>query len=395
MSNEANEYAKTGFHKFDRGSSFLSITGDYFGIGKLKLAFRTYDAKKAAGDRITQSIDISLNITEALKLAYKLSNNIIQHDLSMKKKKAKECGTYPLPGYDHIGGTKKEKANREDGKALARVFHIEAGTGDVDIYFKAFSGPGTTEAKGGIMPAFKLSEAEQQIIISMSYDEVLEFAGVVEAACYSYYMGMYQLIRNADKDLKVNTQLLRFDATNSFLEIEGDAYNIDHLRLGFITYDDKKEKGSRYTNNVDIYLEFAEALKLSELILSGRLVRVLDKNKKDAAATGAYPKEAFKSQGGTYAEKANRKDKKDLSRIMFVENSTKYAAMFKAISGPGKADKKGLIVPEYKFNNPEQRVIIPMSEENLLEFALTIKAAAHPHYMNQTMNIFNCMVSKK
>ncbi|MDD2269568.1 MAG: hypothetical protein PHY15_08535 [Eubacteriales bacterium] len=395
MSKE-KEYTNTVFHKFDRLNSFIAISGDYFGIGKLKLSFREYDKKKTAGDKITQSIDISLSIPEAMKLAYRLQKNEIQHDLSTKKKEAKSNGSYPAPGYIHKGGTRKEKAGRSDGNALARLFHIEAGTGNVDIFFKAFSGPGTTEAKGGILPAFKLNEAEQQVTISMSYDEVLEFAGIVEAACQSYFTGMYRLIvtANAEEKKKINSQFHRFDITNGFLEIEGDAFNIDHLRLGFRTYDETKAKGSRCTNNIDIFLEYAESLKLAEIILSGRLQRVLSKNQKDADAKGSYPEPAFKSQGGSYAKTANRADKKDLSRIFFIENSKKASALFKAISGPGHTDTRGLIVPDYKFNAPEQRVMIPMTDDNLLELALTLKAACKAHYTFQTFKMFEDIKSK-
>ena len=197
-------------------------------------------------------------------------------------------------------------------------------------------------------------------------------------------------------------QFIKFDRRSGFLEISGDSFGIDKIRLGFRTYDMTKEAGSRIAQSIDIYLDFAEALSLCDDILDpayiekatgklqSRLVRKIADNTQLAQELKKYPEPGFLSMGGTNAKvlgakRKSRPDGMSISRQFLIEAGGKVPYLFKALMGPGEADAKGLIVPRYNGSNAEAKVTIAMNETDLRKFALVVKAQIEAHFAMQSM----------
>lgn len=169
------------------------------------------------------------------------------------------------------------------------------------------------------------------------------------------------------------TQIVRKDARNCFVESLNDAFQIGKIHLNFATYDLKKQKGERQTNNVSIYISVDEFLELCRKLECGELKFIMQNKKKSGDNTAIY-----QSLGGTSAEKLKaygnaRADGKSLSRTMQLTCGSKSDFLLIADSGPGETNDKGLIVPKFG-SNPENHVVISMTFETLSELMLLTKA---------------------
>lgn len=54
-------------------------------------------------------------------------------------------------------------------------------------------------------------------------------------------------------------QIIRKDAKGCFVEVRNDTFHLDKVHLQFVSYDTTKPKGSRYVNNISIYIDVPEA----------------------------------------------------------------------------------------------------------------------------------------
>ena len=168
------------------------------------------------------------------------------------------------------------------------------------------------------------------------------------------------------------SQIIRKDARNCFVESLNDAFSIGKAHFAFATYDVGRPAGQRQTNNIHIYMALDELLELCRKLECGELRYLLLAKKKSNDKTPLY-----QCLGGTSAERLakigrSRSDGKSLSRTAQLIAGTKSDLLFVADSGPGEANEKGLIVPRFG-NNPENHVTISMSFENLSELLLMTK----------------------
>lgn len=182
--------------------------------------------------------------------------------------------------------------------------------------------------------------------------------------------------------MKINTDfnkvnIVKFDRQTSFVAATVESFDIDKLKLIFITYDKTQPENNRIQKKIEIYLGLTEAVSLSHGILTKRIFT--DWEKRKTSATG-YIDPPFISRTGVCEKKAGRKDGLALSKQFIIEKmvdertkENKY--FFKALSGPGKSDAKGLIVPQYKNVEAEQTVNIVMKDAELEQFALMIRSA--------------------
>lgn len=169
------------------------------------------------------------------------------------------------------------------------------------------------------------------------------------------------------------SQIVRKDARNCFVESLRDAFEIEKIHLCFTAYDMRKPAGQRQTDNVQIYIDVDEFLDLCRKLSSGELRYMLQNQKKRGDNSPLY-----QCIGGTSAEKLaklgrSRNDGKSLSRIASLMPGKKADFIFVADSGPGEAEENGLIVPKFG-DNPEQHVLVSMSFEALSELLLLTKA---------------------
>lgn len=174
----------------DARNCFVESLSDAFGIGKVHLAFSTYDLSRPAGQRQTANIHIYIAIDEFLELCRKLTSGELRYLLQNKKKNGDE-----KPLYQCLGGTSAEKLRqqgraRPDGKSLSRTTQLIPRRKS-DFLFVADSGPGETNEKGLIVPKFG-NKPENHVAISMTFETLSEMMLITkthyEAWLAAWYM---------------------------------------------------------------------------------------------------------------------------------------------------------------------------------------------------------------
>ena len=156
----------------DAMGCFVESLSDAFEIGKIHLAFATYDLTRPAGQRQTNNIHIYIAVDEFLDLCRKIECGELRYMLQNKKQNRDKT-----PLYQCLGGTSAEKLaqygrSRKDGMSLSRTAKLICGT-KADFLFVADSGPGQTDAKGLIVPKFG-NKPENHVSISMSFESFSE-----------------------------------------------------------------------------------------------------------------------------------------------------------------------------------------------------------------------------
>jgi len=186
------------------------------------------------------------------------------------------------------------------------------------------------------------------------------------------------------------SQIIRKDAKNCFVESLSDAFDKGKAHFAFATYDVNKPSGQRQTNNVHIYISIPELLNLCLKLTSGELRYIWQERKKTGDG-----KPIVEWLGGTSAEKLRqygkpRPDGKSLSRVCKLMAAQKFDFLFVADSGPGETDSKGLIVPRFG-KNPENHVSVSMTWDALAELLLYTKthyeAWLAAWYLSQTHSV--------
>lgn len=211
-----------------------------------------------------------------------------------------------------------------------------------------------------------------------------------------YYNNVIMARKNANPN-----QIIRKDGNNCFVEVLKNSFEIGRVLMKFVTYDQSREVGDKFTNEIDIYLTFEQFFRISYDILDSRqLINGILKDKQiadeEAKKTGktAYPKPRILTMGGTSAEslKAKGKSRPDgmgISRVLKMFAGMKLPIMFIAESGPGESDSKGLIVPKYGYK-PEQKVMIGLSADDAKElFLLTREEIRSFLTAKAVMNMMN------
>ena len=188
------------------------------------------------------------------------------------------------------------------------------------------------------------------------------------------------------------SQIIRKDAKNCFVESLSDAFSKGKAHFAFATYDVNKPAGQRQTNNVHIYISIPELLELCRKLTCGELRYIWQERKK----TGDN-RPIQEWLGGTSAEKLRqygkpRPDGKSLSRVCKLLAGQKTDFLLIADSGPGETDSKGLIVPRFG-KNPENHVSVSMTWDALAELLLYTKthyeAWLAAWYLSQTHSARN------
>ena len=189
--------------------------------------------------------------------------------------------------------------------------------------------------------------------------------------------------KNAENEMEYeNTQIIRKDGKNCFVEVKSYSFPIGKVQLLFATYDVNRTVGDRYTSRVDSYLDITTFLQWANEVKSGSLHRKMLEKKQLLLKKSPSDDEKKKmwepllsSMGGTSAKKLKepRKDGMSLSRVMKLTAASKADYLLTAESGPGQENEKGLIVPRYG-NKPENKVTISLTWRGLEELFLTVEA---------------------
>lgn len=156
----------------DARNCFVESLNDAFEIGKIHLAFATYDLNKPSGQRQTNNIHIYIAVDEFLELCRRLCSGSLLYQLQQQKSSGDNA-----PLYQSMGGTSAEKLaqygrSRSDGKSLSRIVKLIMGSRS-DFLLIADSGPGETNAKGLIVPKFGRNP-ENHVAVSMTFQSLSE-----------------------------------------------------------------------------------------------------------------------------------------------------------------------------------------------------------------------------
>ena len=169
-------------------------------------------------------------------------------------------------------------------------------------------------------------------------------------------------------------QIIRLDARGCFVEVKNDSFRIDKFHLQFVSYDQKKPPGQRYTDNVHIYIDVPEFLVLAKEAENGALHARMQQYKQAGKSDPLY-----ECLGGTSAAQLAhygrpRPDGQSLSRVAKLVGGSRADYLFVADSGAGEQNEKGLIVPRFG-KSPEQHVAVSLSWRQVNELLFT--ATAH------------------
>ncbi len=173
----------------DAKNCFVESLNDAFEIGKVHLAFATYDLSRPAGQRQTNNIHIYIGVDEFLELCRKLECGELRYLLQNKKKSNDNT-----PLYQCLGGTSAEKLakygrSRPDGKSLSRTAQLVAGKKS-DFLFVADSGPGETDSKGLIVPRFG-NKPENHVAVSMTFETFSELLLITKVHFQAWLAAWY------------------------------------------------------------------------------------------------------------------------------------------------------------------------------------------------------------
>ncbi len=186
MAEERNYYQ---IIRKDARNCFVESLWDAFEIGKIHLAFATYDLKRPAGQRQTNNIHIYIAADEFLELCRKLNCGELRYMMQNKKQ-----NNDMKPLYECLGGTSAEKLaaygrSRPDGKSLSRTAKIVVGN-KTDLLFVADSGPGETTEKGLIVPKFG-NKPENHVAVSMTFETLSELLLLTQAHYQAWLTSWY------------------------------------------------------------------------------------------------------------------------------------------------------------------------------------------------------------
>ena len=173
------EYNANQIIRKDARGCFVESLNDSFAIGKIHLAFSSYDTSRPAGKRQTNNVHIYISADEFLELCRKLNCGELRYMLKSRKE-SKD----PKPLFQQLGGTSADKLKkigreRADGKSLSRTMQLLCGSRS-DFLLVADSGPGEVNATGLIVPKFGKSP-ENHVAVSMSFEALSELLLLTQA----------------------------------------------------------------------------------------------------------------------------------------------------------------------------------------------------------------------
>ena len=173
----------------DARNCFVESLSDAFEIGRIHLAFATYDLSKPSGQRQTNNIHIYIAVDEFLELCRKITCGELRYMMQSRKKNGDKS-----PLYQCLGGTSAEKLARQgrarkDGMSLSRTAQLLCGSKS-DFLFVADSGPGQTDAKGLIVPRFG-NKPENHVAISMTFEVFSELMLLTKAHFEAWLSAWY------------------------------------------------------------------------------------------------------------------------------------------------------------------------------------------------------------
>lgn len=168
--------------------TFVEIMNDAFGIGKVVINFAKYNEKAQAGSKITDQVNIYMDLDEALVLCHDIVSGKIAALAKIEKDKGKK---YPDAIFTKLGGTSARSLaskgkSRPDGMSESRQFKIQPGA-RADFMLVGEKGKGEENATGLIVP----KGSETKVMVPFSSDDLKKLALVLQSNIQAYTVARY------------------------------------------------------------------------------------------------------------------------------------------------------------------------------------------------------------
>lgn len=169
MSNKSNQYQ---IDRKDAKGCFVESLSDFFAYGKVHFNFVSYDTSRPSGERITNFVNIYIEIDRFLEFCRKIEGGELRYIIQQKRSTGDN-----KPIDEWLGGISAKKLaedgnSRTDGMSLSRVAKLLCGNKS-EFLFVADSGAGEQNKKGLIVPRFG-NKPENHVAISLSWESLCE-----------------------------------------------------------------------------------------------------------------------------------------------------------------------------------------------------------------------------
>ena len=189
MSNKNNQFQ---IDRKDAKNCFVESLSDFFAYGKVHFNFITYDTSKPEGERITNYVNIYIEVDKFLEFCRKLSSGELRYVIQQKRSTGDS-----KPIDEWLGGISAKKLaesgnSRSDGKSLSRVAKLLCGNKS-EFLFIADSGAGEQNRQGLIVPRFGV-HPENHVAVSLSWDSLAELF-LLTKEHYQAWLSSWYLVR--------------------------------------------------------------------------------------------------------------------------------------------------------------------------------------------------------
>ena len=167
------------------------------------------------------------------------------------------------------------------------------------------------------------------------------------------------------------SKLIEISSKKSVANIYVNAFPIEQVQVRIATYGPPQQF-------IDIFIDFAEFLRITQDVKSGKLFKDLEKSNQQIVL----------ARGGTPASRSKREDGQAESRTLTI-GLMNNAIFLNASSGPGTSTETGAITPS---GAPDKKVSASMSIDDCKKLFLYTEAAIQaylPTIVNQLVNYAN------
>ena len=199
--NEENSVIDT-IIEFFNGSTFMKVKPDCFEIGRLHISFGSFDNNKKLTDSIEFYLDMKKGI--GLVLCQDILSGLINSEMKLEEKRRMENPNLTVEQKKWAkavrtfnGGQQPNKANREDGKALAKVLKISKGS-KLPVIISCEQGPGEITPQGLIVPSYK--KAEKVIRVALTNEELKAMALAIKSYYEAWLASKYVMLAMHPKE---------------------------------------------------------------------------------------------------------------------------------------------------------------------------------------------------
>lgn len=171
---------------------FVKAKNNSFQIEKVIFSFVKYDTKTM---KAINSGDFYLDFESCLHLVCDAERGILQKDIVNEKKRMQEENQqFAKPVRQYMGGSTKDKAQRNDGCPLARILTIEPGNRSPYI-LKYMEGAGNMDKNGKLITPSWWSDKNKKpdftIIVPCSSEDMWKLLNMLKAHINGYITSCY------------------------------------------------------------------------------------------------------------------------------------------------------------------------------------------------------------